>query len=135
MAFQSPPRMSESGFKKPVIYVHAKDHGSIDAHIVTKLLEPGLPVCSKLPFEGLTKTDNSYGQPGLLITELAGLFPGRPIIFLRAGLQPPDQLLGELGGLLEGLDQPVAMSVLSNADIRVNPFAGLQAPSFRFSHS
>jgi len=121
--------MSKPESAKPVIYVHAKGHGSLAAHTVKKLLEPGLPVCSRLQYEGLTQTENGYDQPGLLITELERRFPGRPIMFLRAGLQPSGLLLDQLTGLLEGIDQPVALSVLSNADDRVNPFAGLQAPS------
>ena len=121
--------MSESTSAKPVIYVHAKGHGRIDAHTVKNLLESGLPVCSRLRCEGLTQTENGYDHPGLLIAELAGLFPGRPIIFLRAGLQPSKQLLGQLTGLLAESAQPCALTVLSNADTRVNPFAGLQGPS------
>ncbi len=121
--------MSEPAFAKPVIYVHAKGHGRIGEHALQNLLELGLPVCSRLRYEELTQTENGYDQPGLLITELAGLFPGRPIIFLRAGLQPSEQLLGQLTDLLESSDQPCALTVLSNADAHVNPFAGLQAPS------
>ncbi len=65
---------------------------------------------------------------GLLIAEIAGLFPDRPIIFLRAGLQPSKYLLEQLSALLEGSDQPLALTLLSNADTTVNPFSGLQAP-------
>ena len=120
--------MSEPTSLNPVIYVHAKGRGRIDTHSAKNLLKSGLPVCSRLKYEGLTQTENGYDHPGLLIAELAGLFPGRPIIFLRAGLQPPAQLLGQLTGLLAGSDQPYALTVLSNADTRVNPFAGLQSP-------
>ncbi len=113
---------------KPVIYVHAKGHGQISQHSVQKLLALNLTVCSRLKYEGLIQTENGYDQPGLLIAELAGLFPGSPIIFLRAGLYPSTQQLDTLTRLLELTDQPLALTLLSNADISVNPFAGLQAP-------
>jgi GT2 family glycosyltransferase/glycosyltransferase involved in cell wall biosynthesis len=120
--------MSEPTSAKPVIYVHARGHGQITEHSVKNLLESGMPVCSRLKYEGLTQTENGYDHPGLLIAELAGLFPGRPIIFLRAGLQLSEQLLGCVTGLLAASDQPYALTMLSNADSSVNPFAGLQAP-------
>ncbi len=97
-------------------------------HSVPKLLEPGLPVCSRLAYEGLIQTENGYDKPGLLITELAERFPGRPIIFVRAGLEPSAALIEKLTVLLEQSDKPLALTLLSNADTRVNPFAGLQAP-------
>lgn len=115
--------------ENPVIYVHAKGHGQITTHSVQKLLDSGLTICSRLKYPGFVQTENGYDQPGLLIAELAGLFPGRPIVFLRAGLQPSVQLLGRLTALLERTDQTTALTLLSNADTRVNPFAGLQAPS------
>jgi len=65
----------------------------------------------------------------VLLAELAGLFPGRPVIFLRAGLQPSKYLLDQLTGLLEQADLPLALSLLSNAETAVNPFSGLQAPT------
>lgn len=120
--------MSELTSTKPVIYVHAKGRGRIDEVSVKDLLESGLPVCSRLEYDGLIRTENGYDNPGLLIAELAGLFPGRPIIFLRAGLQPSEQLLGSVTSLLAGSEQPYALTVLSNAETRVNPFAGLQSP-------
>ena len=111
---------------EPVIYVHAKGHGQIRPRYVQKLLETGLPVCSRLEYEGLTQTENGYDQPGLLVNELARRFPGRPVIFLRAGLQPSRQILKKLNGLLDQMDQPMALTLLSNAGI--NPFAGLSIP-------
>ena len=121
--------MSKPLSAQAVIYVHAKGHGQIEKHTVQKLLELGLPVCSRLQYEGLTQTKNGYDQPGLLITELAELFPGRPQIFLRAGLQPSRQLLDQLTTLLEHTNQLTALTMLSNASDRVNPFAGLKAPT------
>ena len=121
--------MSKPLSAQPVIYVHAKGHGQIDRHSIQILLELGLPVCSHLEYEGLKKTKYGYDQPGLLIAELVGLFPGRPQIFLRAGLQPSKQLLDQLTGLLLCTEPLTALTVLSNTSVRVNPFAGLMAPT------
>ncbi|MGB5486574.1 MAG: hypothetical protein WBN06_04240, partial [Lysobacterales bacterium] len=120
-------KMPNPASTKPIIYVHAKGHGQIDQHSVQKLLEPGLPVCTRLKLKGLTQTVNGYDQPALLVAELADLFPGRPIILMRAGLQPTRQLIDKLTVLMEQMDQPIALTLLSNADVSVNPFAGLQA--------
>jgi len=113
---------------EPVIYVHAKGRGQVRSDSARALLGLGLPVCNRLGCDGLTKTENGYDDPALLIAELAGLFPGRPIIFLRAGLQPTRSLIDGLTGLLAHVDQPAALTVLSNADARVNPFTGLRPP-------
>ena len=121
--------MPKSPPAKPVLYVHAKGHGQITRHSVQKLLDSGLQVCSRLEYPGLKQTEYGYDQPGLLIAEMAGLFPGRPILFMRTGLQPSMQLLDSLTGLLEQIDQDVALTLLSNADVRVNPFAGLKPPA------
>ncbi len=114
---------------KPVIYVHAKDHGQITVDQLQTLLELGLPLCSKLTIDGTTTTVNGYDQPGLLLAELAKLFPARPVVFLRAGLQPSKPLLDQLAELLEQTDKPLVLSLLSNADTSLNPFAGLHPPS------
>ncbi len=114
---------------EPVLYVHAKGRGQVDKNTAKALLELGLPVCSRLAHDGLTQTENGYDRPALLIAELAGLFPGRAVIFLRAGLQLTRPLVDRLMGLLDHADQPAALTVLSNADGRVNPFSGLQAPA------
>ncbi|MGB7451050.1 MAG: glycosyltransferase, partial [Lysobacterales bacterium] len=84
-------------------------------------------MCTRLKLKGLTQTVNGYDQPALLVAELADLFPGRPIILMRAGLQPTRQLIDKLTVLMEQMDQPIALTLLSNADVSVNPFAGLQA--------
>ncbi len=110
----------------PVIYVHAKGCHQISDTRLEALLELGLPLCSKLEISGFTQTTQGYDQTGLLITELAGLFPGRPVIFLRAGLQPSKYLIGQLTALLDQSDQPLAMTLLSNASNAVNPYSGLQ---------
>ncbi len=112
----------------PVIYVHAKGRQQTSNAQLEALLELGFPVCSRLEFSAVTQTSHGYDQTGLLIAEIAGLFPDRPIIFLRAGLQPSKYLLEQLSALLEGSDQPLALTLLSNADTTVNPFSGLQAP-------
>ncbi|MGB5292921.1 MAG: hypothetical protein WBN41_15885, partial [Lysobacterales bacterium] len=120
--------MPKSSPVKPVIYVHAKGHGQITGHSVQKLLDADLQVCSRLEYPGLTRTENGYDQPGLLIAEMAGRFPGRPVIIMRAGLQPSMQLLDSLNGLLDQIGQDVALTLLSNAHASVNPFAGLKPP-------
>ena len=122
-------KMTNISPAKPVIYIHAKGREANGKSAIKSLLKLGLPVCSRLDNEGLTKTDNGYDQPGLLIAELAGLFPGRPVLFLRAGLQPSKALLNKMTGLLDQANQPLALTLLSNANNAVNPFAGLQAPS------
>jgi GT2 family glycosyltransferase len=121
----------------PVIYVHAKGHEQASKEQVQSLLEPGLPVCCHLAYENVTRTENGYDQAGLLLAELAELFPGNPIIFIRAGLQPSRNILDELTLLLQRGDQPLALSLLSNAEVALNPFSGLQAPAsdINFDHA
>jgi len=114
--------------EKPVIYVHAKGRDPAGKAQVQALLKLNLPICSHLANDGITQTDNGYDQPGPLLAELAGIYPGRPVIFLRAGLQPSTRLLAQLTDLLEQADQPSALSLLSNADITINPFSGLREP-------
>jgi len=118
---------------EPVIYVHAKGRGQVKSNAAHALLELGLPVCSHLAHEGLIQTANGYDRPTLLIAELAGLFPGRPVIFLRAGLQPSRQLIDKLTDLVQRADRPLALTLLSNADASLNPFSGLQAPEGGFN--
>lgn len=122
-------KMTNISSANPVIYVHAKGRRPADETELKALGELGLPLCSHLDYEGLTKTENGYDQPALLIAELAELFPGRPVIFLRAGLRPAGQLLDVLSGLFTQTDQPLALTLLSNAESSVNPFAGLRAPA------
>jgi GT2 family glycosyltransferase/glycosyltransferase involved in cell wall biosynthesis len=112
---------------EPVIYVHAKGCKQSSKAQAQALLELGFPVCSRLAFDGLTQTENGYDRPAQLLAELAGLFPGRPVIFLRAGLMPSKNQIDQLAELLEQADQLLALSLLSNADTSVNPFSGLQA--------
>jgi GT2 family glycosyltransferase/glycosyltransferase involved in cell wall biosynthesis len=114
---------------KPVIYVHAKGRSPVSPGSVQTLLELGLPVFSHLGIDGTTKTLSGYDQPQLLLAELAGQFPGRPVILLRAGLQPSGSLLDQVAGIMEKTEQPSVLSLLSNAEIKLNPFAGLEAPS------
>ncbi len=114
---------------EPVIYVHAKGRGQVDENAARALLELGLPVCSHLAYDGLEHTRNGYDRPGLLITELAGRFPGRPLIIIRAGLQLTRHLIDKLAGLQQRLPQASAVTLLSNAEGRLNPFSGLQPPS------
>ena len=111
----------------PVIYVHATGRKRTSETEVKTLLELDLPLCSRLKFKGITQTTHGYDQAGLLVAELSEKFPGRPIIFLRAGLYPSKHLLNQLTGLFENADQALALSLLSNADVAVNPFSGLQA--------
>lgn len=113
----------------PVIYVHAKDHGQVSKAQVQVLAQLGLPLCSRLEIEATTQTINGYDQPVLLLGELAGLFPGQPVIFMRAGLQLSSFLVDQLTRILAQADEPTVLSLLSNANTTVNPFAGLHAPS------
>jgi len=113
---------------KPVIYVHAKGHAPVNPDQVHTLLELGLPLLSRLKIDGATQTENGYDQPAHLLSELAMLFPDRPVIFLRAGLQPSGIFLDQLTRIMDQADQPLVLSALSNAETSTNPFAGLQAP-------
>ena len=113
----------------PVIYVHAKGRTQASQAEVNSLLELDIPLCSRLKYKDVKQTTHGYDQPGQLLAELSGLFPGRPVIFLRAGLSPAKQLLVSLSGLLDQTEQALALTLLSNADASVNPFSGLQASS------
>lgn len=119
--------MTNKPSTKVVMYVHAKDCTPVNERQVKALLNLDIPVCSQLPHEGLTQTENGYDQPVSLIAELAGLFPGRAVIFIRAGLLPSKQQLASLTRLLDAADHPLALTLLSNADPSVNPFSGLRA--------
>ena len=112
----------------PVIYVHAKGRGIIGKDTARALLELGLPVCSQLAHDGLEQTAHGYDQPGLLIAELAGRFPNRPLILMRAGLQLSRPLIDELAALQQRAPEAAALTLLSNAETGLNPFAGLQPP-------
>jgi|GEM_PF-457568 len=113
----------------PVIYVHAKGSDRATDRQILALAELGLPLCSRIANNGMVKTEHGFDRPGLLLAELCELFPGRPVIFLRAGLQPSKQMLDRLVMLLEPFEQPLALTLLCNADTAVNPFVGLQPPA------
>jgi GT2 family glycosyltransferase/glycosyltransferase involved in cell wall biosynthesis len=113
----------------PVVYVHAKDREPLNGEQTDALLELGLPLFSRLQIQGTTQTLNGYDQPELLLAELAALFPNRPVIFLRAGLQPSGILLDHLSRIIAQASQPVVISLLSNADPAVNPFVGVTTTS------
>jgi GT2 family glycosyltransferase/glycosyltransferase involved in cell wall biosynthesis len=115
-------------FEKPVIYVHAKGHSPVSRAQIRSLSELGLPVLSRLQVDGAVQTKNGYDQALALLAELAKKFPGRPVIFLRAGILPSAKLLGQLTLLVRRAEGPVAFSVLSNAVAAVNPFAGVEKP-------
>jgi len=112
----------------PIIYLHAKGHERASEAQLQGLLELGLPLCSRLATKDMVKTVHGFDQPRLLLAELVGLFPGRPVILLRAGLQLTRQMLDQLALLLEPANEPLALTLLSNAETGVNPFAGLQPP-------
>ncbi|MBT8070289.1 MAG: hypothetical protein KJO80_07635, partial [Gammaproteobacteria bacterium] len=121
--------MPDKSTTKPVIYVHAKGRKQVDANAIRALADLDLTICCRLAFENTVQTVNGYDQPGLLLREIAGLFPGKPVIFLRAGLQPSRRLVDTLTGILNRSDDPLALTLLSNADAALNPFAGLRIPA------
>lgn len=92
---------------------------------IQALLELDLPLCSRLANDQLEQTTYGFDQPLKLLAELATRFPGRPVIFIRAGLQPSKQQLDQLTAMLAHADRPLALTLLSNAATTVNPFAGL----------
>jgi len=112
----------------PVIYVHARGCEPAGQTQIQALLELGSPLCSRLANDELEQTSHGFDQPDKLLTELAGRYPGRPVIFLRAGLQPSKQQLDQLTAILMQAGQPLALTLLSNADTALNPFAGLAGP-------
>ncbi len=112
----------------PVVYVHARGRQKATAEQLRALQELALPLCSRLPGEGVERTVYGYDQAGLLLAEMVKKFPGRAVIFLRAGLQPQRHQLDQLTAMLKQVDQPLALTLLSNAEMTVNPFAGLVAP-------
>ncbi|MCW8926609.1 MAG: hypothetical protein OQJ84_10145, partial [Xanthomonadales bacterium] len=113
---------------KPVIYVHAKARSAVSSSQVQALVELDFPVYTRLAVEGARQTSNGYDQPLRLLAELHSEQPGRPVIFLRAGLQPTRLLVRQLQQLARAIPASVLVP-LSNADALVNPFAGLQAPA------
>jgi glycosyltransferase involved in cell wall biosynthesis len=114
---------------KPVVYLHARDRDPFSEPQVNTLLNLGLTLCNRLQIDGVVKTEYGYDQPGSLLTELAGLFPGQAVIFLRAGLQPSGAMIDQLSYLSGQADYPLILSPLSNASSSVNPFAGLEPPA------
>ncbi len=112
----------------PVIYVHARGCEPVGKAQIQALLELGSPLCSRLATDDLEATTYGFDRPGELLAELANKYPGRPVVFLRAGLQPSKQQLEQLSVMLAQADQPLALSLLSNAEVTVNPFAGLAGP-------
>ncbi len=113
----------------PVIYVHARGREQAGAAEIRALSELGLPLCSRLAHQGMKQTVHGYDQPGLLLAELAGMFPGQPVVLLRAGLLPSKHQLEQLVSIIRHADQPMALTLLSNANVTINPFAGLVPPA------
>ena len=112
----------------PVIYVHARGCEPATEKQIQALSGLGLPLCSRLAKDGLEQTTHGYDQPGELLAELSSKFPGRPVAFLRSGLQPSVQQIDQLTIMLERADQPLALTLLSNAAPLTNPLAGLVGP-------
>ena len=115
--------------RSPVIYVHARDHAPLDHEQARSLAALGPTVCTRLEVKGTEKTTNGYGHPDALLAELGSKYPGRPIIVMRAGLQPTAPLLADLASLAEQAGPACVLVPLSNAVTGVNPFAGLHAPA------
>jgi len=112
----------------PVIYVHSRGCQPVTETQIQALSALGSPLCSRLARGGLEHTTHGFDQPGELLAELANLFPGRPVVFLRSGLLPSKQQLNQLTSMLTRAEQPLALTLLSNASSTVNPFAGLTGP-------
>lgn len=142
----------------PAIYVHAKGCAQATDQQLSALAALGLPLLSRLGGENVQRTVYGYDQPLELLTEISQLYPNRPLIFLRAGLQPEleqiQQLLwladqackapeaqsgsartddsqadnSQTNGTQADNIRAIALTILSNAELSVNPFAGLPAP-------
>ena len=125
MIVTEPPSISTLA---PVIYVHARGCEPVNDAQLQALLGLGSPVCSRLAHDELEQTTHGFDQPGKLLAELANRYPDRPVVFLRAGIQPSKHQIEQLLVLLEQADQPLALTLLSNAETTVNPFAGLSGP-------
>ncbi len=111
----------------PVIYLHAKGRGRAVAADVEPLRHLRMPLCSRVAVAGLEQTDYGYDEPAALLNELSQRYPSRPVILLRAGLNPGRSDIARLSRLLETLGGPLATTILSNAEVTLNPFAGLRA--------
>jgi len=115
--------------KSPVIYVHAKNRKRVGHDDIKPLLKLALPLYSRLPFKGVEQTVYGYDQPVSLLAELARRHPHSAVIFLRAGLYPTRHDISRLMRILQSIDQPAVLTILSNAAPELNPFAGLHTES------
>ena len=118
--------MTKPARSEPVIYLHARGRRQPGESVIQALQGLGLTLCCRLPLPGVTQTTHGYDQPLALIKELAQRFPNKDIIFLRAGLVPTREQIDDLSGILASENQPAALTLLSNAQARTNPFAGLE---------
>ncbi|MGD8385219.1 MAG: hypothetical protein PVF89_07415, partial [Lysobacterales bacterium] len=99
----------------PVIYLHAKGRGRAVAADVEPLRHLRVPMCSHVAVAGLEQIDYGYDEPAALLKELSQRYPSRPVLLLRAGLNPDLRDIARLSHLLKTLGGPLATTMLSNA--------------------
>lgn len=113
---------------RPVIYVHARGRTLAGQDDVGVLESLGHAVCNRLGAGGSVPTRNGFDRPGKLLQEFSERYPDRAVVFLRAGLRPTAKQIAELVSIGASSQQPLALTLLSNACIPLNPFAGLAEP-------
>jgi GT2 family glycosyltransferase/glycosyltransferase involved in cell wall biosynthesis len=111
-----------------VLFVHATGTATPEAVWLEGICGLDATVCSHANLPGVNRTKHNLERLGELISELAGRYPGRPIVFLRAGidLRAPD--LESLVSRLLAPHSPPALTVLTNGAPECNPFALLESP-------
>ena len=89
---------------------------------------------SKLGWQGWSQGSDKAGpdRPGELLIEHVRRFPGHDLLLIDAGLSVTAAALTTLTGLMKELapsgDNAVILTVLSNAETSLNPYAGLDTP-------
>ena len=72
-------------------------------------------------------------QPGRLLIEHIRRFPGHPLLFIDAGLSISTVAVNTITGLMKKLapsgKNAVVLTALSNAEMNLNPYSGLDAPT------
>jgi GT2 family glycosyltransferase len=76
-----------------------------------------------------TKDFQKLDNPGLLLMEHAHRSPGQPLLIVRAGICLTSTLCTSLLELLSQTGERAALTVLSNAESGLNPYAGLDTDS------
>ncbi len=127
-------RSPEESGQEAVVCVYSKGDGTAEKHM--------LEFFSDLGWQSQfteSKEMNGFGpdQLGHLLIEHGQTFPGKALLLIDAGLSISEACVNTLTELMRELvtgdDQAIALTVLSNAETSLNPYAGLEAPDSRVS--